>query len=348
MPRSAPSPAFGGVVTLPRYASLRELPSKQAPPTHLHRPSNLSSSPNQIKNQHFLPPVMTSFVAATSVRDAGKTHTQSNWKIETHKYPICNSGEIEAMTSALGIAPPEMIFGNNSVRMTHVPSGFSVEFNAFDALDVVDKTGSHGMLKVAYSDEWQRMREKVSEEIRDVVKPFDWSYSTAWKGRVEGGELREDPAAEIPYDRLRRPDPILLFDDVVLYEDELADNGIAMLSVKVRVMPERLLLLQRFFLRLDGVVVRIRDTRVFVEFATGEVVREFVSREAKYEDVKKVRPIGGGEGGSANANREQKFAMYPQDDIPSLMRDPNQLVELLPVIETTREKATVTTPPQTA
>jgi type 2A phosphatase activator TIP41 len=236
----------------------------------------------------------SSFVAPTTVRDAGKTHTQNGWKTETHKFPICNSREIEAMTAALGIAPPEMIFGNNSVRITHLPSGFSVAFNAFDALDMVDKTGEAGMLKVAYSGEWQRMREKVSEEIRDVVKPFDWSYSTAWKGLMEGGgvELQEAEDAVIPFEKLRRPDPILLFDDVMLYEDELADNGIAMLSVKVRVMPERLLVLQRFFLRLDGVVVRIRDTRVFIEFATGEVVREFVSREAKYDDVKKVRLRG--------------------------------------------------------
>ena len=239
---------------------------------------------------------MTGFVSPTTARNAGKTHTQHNWTITTTKYPICKSSEIDALTAALGIAPPEMIFGNNSVRVRHEPSGFELVFAARDALDVVDKTGSAGMLKVAYSEEWQRMREKVSEDIRDVVRPFDWSYSTGWRGRVSSGsgsgsggnELTVVADAEIPYEKLRRPDPILLFDDVMLYEDELADNGIAMLSVKVRVMPERLLVLQRFFLRLDGVVVRIRDTRVYVEFETGEVIREYVSREAKYADVKKV------------------------------------------------------------
>jgi len=194
------------------------------------------------------------------------------------------------MTSELGIAPPEMIFGNNAVRITHLASGFTVSFTAQDALDVVDKTGAT-MLKVAYSEEWQKMREKLSEEIKDVIRPFDWSYSSSWKGRVEGGTMELKEVGEdqgIPYEKLRRPDPILLFDEVVLYEDELADNGIALMSVKVRVMPERLLVLQRFFLRLDGVVIRIRDTRVYVEFATGDVVREYVSKETKYEDVKKV------------------------------------------------------------
>lgn len=92
----------------------------------------------------------------------------------------------------------------------------------------------------------------------------------------------------IPFERLKRPDPILLFDEIVLYEDELADNGIAILSVKIRVHPERLFVLSRFYLRLDGVLVRVRDTRVFVEFATGEVLREYQAREETYANVRNV------------------------------------------------------------
>lgn len=74
----------------------------------------------------------------------------------------------------------------------------------------------------------------------------------------------------------------------MLYEDELADNGIAMLSCKIRVMPSRLLLLTRFFMRLDNVLVRLRDTRVYVDFDTGEVIREHLSKEAEYEKVREV------------------------------------------------------------
>jgi type 2A phosphatase activator TIP41 len=79
-------------------------------------------------------------------------------------------------------------------------------------------------------------------------------------------------------------------------------------------MPERLLLLSRFFLRLDGVVLRIRDTRVFVEFRTGEVIREYTAREEKYDTIK------------------QKLA-HLKDEVPALMRDPNKLSELMPVVE---------------
>ena len=104
----------------------------------------------------------------------------------------------------------------------------------------------------------------------------------------------------------------------MLYEDELADNGITMFSCKVRVMPDRLLLLCRFFMRLDDVIFRIRDTRVFVEFGTGEVIREFTAREDKFETVR------------------QKLAMT-REDVPALMRDADRLSGLLPIVEKTTD-----------
>ena len=105
----------------------------------------------------------------------------------------------------------------------------------------------------------------------------------------------------------------------MLYEDELADNGITMLSCKIRVIPERLLLLTRFFMRLDDVVFRVRDTRVFVEFGTKEILREYVAREEQYETLR------------------QKLAIMRQDT-PALMRDSNKVSELAPVVEKTVER----------
>lgn len=156
-----------------------------------------------------------------------------------------------------------------------------------------------------------------------MVKPFDWSYSTDYKGSTTATPAFEPAEKPIPLALLKRPDPIHFFDDVMLYEDELADNGIAMLSVKVRVMPARLLLLARFFMRLDDVMFRIRDTRVFVEFATGEVIREYTAREEKYETVRRV--LAGG-----------------RDDVLAIMRDPNRLAEYLPVVEKHSDRVVLT------
>lgn len=132
-------------------------------------------------------------------------------------------------------------------------------------------------------------REKTHEGIKEIVKPFDWSYSTDYTGTVSRNAREFEPTTQaIPIELLKRPDPILFFDEVILYEDELADNGIAMLSCKIRVMPDRLLLLLRFFMRLDNVLFRLRDTRVYVDFDTLEVIREYQSKECEYEVVRRV------------------------------------------------------------
>jgi type 2A phosphatase activator TIP41 len=74
----------------------------------------------------------------------------------------------------------------------------------------------------------------------------------------------------------------------MLYESELDDNGISLVSVKLRVMEHRMLLLCRQFMRVDGVLVRVRDTRVYVDFVKDEVIREYTAKEDKFENVKKV------------------------------------------------------------
>ncbi|KAL8674801.1 MAG: hypothetical protein Q9168_000782 [Polycauliona sp. 1 TL-2023] len=243
---------------------------------------------------------------------------QHGFQITTRKLPILKADPIDRMTAKLGIAPPEMIFGDNLVSIEHVGTGWKIEFNASDALDLVDKTGS-SMLQVAHSKEWQSTREKKHEGITEVVKPFDWSYSTNYKGTESSSNVLEPSTTPIPLELLKRPDPIIFFDEVMLYEDEMADNGITLLSCKLRVMPARLLLLCRFFMRLDGVMLRIRDTRVYVEFEAGEVIREYTAREDKYEVVR------------------QKLAMQGRD-APAQLRDPNSIIDLLPIVDKTLER----------
>lgn len=81
---------------------------------------------------------------------------RNGFKITTRKLPILKAGPIDDMTNKLTFAPPEMIFGDNLVAIEH-PSGWGINFNAFDALDRVDKTGKT-MLQVAYSREWHKSR----------------------------------------------------------------------------------------------------------------------------------------------------------------------------------------------
>lgn len=240
------------------------------------------------------------------------------WQVRTRKQPILKAEPIEELSKSIGIPIPEMIFGDNYVSITHISSGWTINFNARDALDRVSKT-EEGMLQVAVAEEWKKERSH-QEEVKQVVKPFDWSYSTDYRGTTVSGSEQgawqvsspvKDP---IRTDLLSRPDPFLFFDTVDLYEDELADNGIALLNIKVRVMPERLLLLCRFFLRLDGVIVRIRDTRIYVEHASNKIIRQYTAKEEKYDVV-------------------QEKLRNMRENVPEIFRDANKIAPLLRTVD---------------
>ncbi|KDD74398.1 hypothetical protein H632_c1343p1 [Helicosporidium sp. ATCC 50920] len=89
-------------------------------------------------------------------------------------------------------------------------------------------------------------------------------------------------------DLLTARDPILLYDELRLYDSELEDNGLASLTVKVRVMPRCWYVLMRFFVRVDGVLVRVRDVRLFCRF-DGRDFADRVLRETTHFE----RPLAG-------------------------------------------------------
>ncbi|ROT35994.1 type 2A phosphatase activator TIP41 [Sodiomyces alkalinus F11] len=299
--------------------------------------------PIHSSNGFFATPSLPAAVAAATTR-----HKQGNFVISTRKLPISKAGPIDQMTERLRIPVPEMIFGDNLVSITHEPTGWCLRFEALDALDRVDKT-DRNMLQVAYARDWSSSRMNTTAGIREVVKPYDWSYSTDYCGtldvpsgnacretgkgasqeeekedaaeekrEVNMGRLAFEPSKEkIPLELLKRRDPILFFDEVMLYESELDDNGISLFSVKVRVHQHRMLLLCRLFMRLDNVIVRVRDTRVYVDFTQDIVLREYTAKEDSFQNVKRALYMSG---------------RLP-DDITIALRDPNILAPLLPIVE---------------
>jgi type 2A phosphatase activator TIP41 len=102
-------------------------------------------------------PISEPYPSPDEAELATVSHTQHGFKISARKLPISKSQPIEEMSKKLGIPVPEMIFGDNMVSIEHVASGWRLEFNAFEALDRVDKTDKN-MLKVAYSKEWSSSR----------------------------------------------------------------------------------------------------------------------------------------------------------------------------------------------
>ncbi|KAI9317461.1 TIP41-like family-domain-containing protein [Dichotomocladium elegans] len=234
----------------------------------------------------------------------------NGWTIKSKKAPICGSSEMDDMICTIrsiqqkfGMPPPEMVFGNNYVTLKY-GNDIEIGFNAIDALSHVDTSStSSEHIKVAYAEEWKRKRQVGlfhpflinHNDVKDVIKPYDWTYTTSYRGTTAHGAFEVADEPEIDVVRLQRKDPILFYDENILYEDELADNGTTVLSVRLRVMPSCFLVLQRLFLRVDDVLFRINDTRIYHTFGSPYVIREYMSREDHFNSIANKLPAGQGD-----------------------------------------------------
>ncbi|KAI0832681.1 type 2A phosphatase activator TIP41 [Trametes gibbosa] len=227
------------------------------------------------------------------------------WTITARTNPISNAGQSDQLQAAIGGIPlPEMTFGNNSLELEHRASGWKYAFTTEEALKGVrngELQEGDGGVKVGYADAWLKSRTGSSSHTpmpqTVPTKPFDWTYTTLYTGHntaSSSSSIKWEPADrnnqchQIPLAELARHDPILFYAEIPLYEDELHDNGASHLLVRIRVMPTCVFILQRFTLRVDNVLFRTFDTRMYHSLATSPplVVRESSGWEAPYDRVK--------------------------------------------------------------
>jgi len=158
------------------------------------------------------------------------------------------------------------------------------------------------------------------DELAKEGNSYDWTFTTPYRGTTTvrgediggggGGEegvnssekntsdnnIRWKPTEErLDMALLTRRDPIELFDGISLYESELDDHGVSSLSVKIRVTESCWFLLLRFWLCVDGVLIRSRETRLCCDLrrrrdATAKigavVLRETRLREETWSQLK--------------------------------------------------------------
>ncbi|KAH8830276.1 type 2A phosphatase activator TIP41 [Flagelloscypha sp. PMI_526] len=221
------------------------------------------------------------------------------------------------LTQTLGIPLPEMTFGDNVLVLHHEPSQFKYCFTTERSIAGV-KNGeledADGPVKVGYADAWLKSRvgENAASPMPKTVatKPYDWTYTTMYGGHIAKinpdhdpvddsskfseqswvSAVEDHPAHQIPYEELKKNDPILFYSEIPLFEDELHDNGSSNHLVRIRVMPTCIFILCRYTLRVDNVLFRTFDTRIYHSFDSKILIRETSGWEAPYDTVKQHLP----------------------------------------------------------
>lgn len=152
---------------------------------------------------------------------------------------------------------------------------------------------------------------------------YDWTFSSPYAGTIltnasnssssnlmnNRQEWQPLPKSQIPFHLLQdTTQPILLYDDIHLFEDDLHDNGESSLTIKIRLMPTCWYVLQRLFVRVDYVCVKCREVRYFCLLDGNDglktsattisimgnnckpnvVYRDVTWREASWEELRKM------------------------------------------------------------
>jgi type 2A phosphatase activator TIP41 len=212
-----------------------------------------------------------------------------DWYIETCKGRILESnGERREKYERDINLPhlPDMLFADNYLKLKH-KDNFGIEFNAYDSLKLVDPKAD--LIKVSVAKEWKESRADC-EFIDKLVKPFDWTFTTLYKGSLTSLNVVENCQERINIEKLKIPETISFFDEICLFDDELSDHGASSLNIKIRVMPTSFFILQRFFLRVDNVVIRLYDTRIYHELEKNYLIREFSEKESLCKDLVECSP----------------------------------------------------------
>uniref|UniRef100_A0A8C2N329 TIP41-like protein n=1 Tax=Cricetulus griseus TaxID=10029 RepID=A0A8C2N329_CRIGR len=190
-----------------------------------------------------------------------------SWKLTAAKTHIMKSADVEKLADEMHMPSlPEMMFGDNILRIQH------------DALRCVNNY--QGMLKVACAEEWQESR--TEGEHSKVLKPYDWTYTTDYKGPLLGESLKLKvvPTTDhIDTEKLKAREQITFFEEVLLFEDELYDHGVSSLSVKIRVMPSS------FFSAIESKIANLMHVPPSLFMKPNEISQYLPIKEAVCEKL---------------------------------------------------------------
>jgi type 2A phosphatase activator TIP41 len=134
--------------------------------------------------------------------------------------------------------------------------------------------------------------EKCSTEFN-----YDWTYSSPYLGTIIPGQnWKQETKSGIDMKLLTdQTQPILYFDDVNIYEDDMHDNGYVSLRCKIRAMPTCFFVLLSLFVRVDLVLLRVKEVRYFCKFNANEnseepiqVHRDVVWKECSWSKLASI------------------------------------------------------------
>eukprot|EP01080_Neovahlkampfia_damariscottae_P005838 gene5838-9661_t len=153
-----------------------------------------------------------------------------DWLISSQKTPMLTQQKMSELEEKLNVhLLPEMVF-ESELNFENTTNNFKLKFNYFDALNGSTKVvlkNNKNIVEVKVDYAWEKKENFVERE-----ENIDWTFTSISSGIIENEKEIKITQELIDYELLKEKQPILFYEEIILYEDELHDNGVAKFTVK--------------------------------------------------------------------------------------------------------------------
>ena len=230
--------------------------------------------------------------------------SHKGWEFYTHTENMMNSSDLDLLCRnnvehKLYISHlPEIFYGFNRLFLVNKSKNFSYEFNPLQMLSLINYTVRKKLLKekeiyyipIQAKSQYSKIKDNIDE---------DWSYSSPYMGHITSipnsdinkfySDIKENKKFKIKESKIVFPETkvnnMLNYNQVHFFEDELGDIGFSEGKIGFGVMEDCFLGLMRCYLRVDNMIVRNIDTKIYHKFGDDYIIRNFNVKEKSYDEL---------------------------------------------------------------
>jgi len=228
------------------------------------------------------------------------------WDFYSHTENMLNSKDLDILIknkeeNGLYISHlPEIFYGFNRLFLINKSQNFCYEFNPLQMLSLTNNNVRQKLLKEKEIYYIPTQAKSQYSKTDDTKNEMDWSFSSPYMGHItsinncimnkyypiinETKKFRTEKSNMIfPEIKVEN---VLNYNQVQFFEDELGDIGLSEGKIGFGVMDQCFLGLMRCYLRVDNMLVRNIDTKIYHKFGEKYIVRNFSVKEKTYDELK--------------------------------------------------------------
>ena len=194
---------------------------------------------------------------------------------------------------------PEIFYGLNRLFLINKSKNFCYEFNPIQMLSLTNENIRKKLLKEKEIYYIPSPAKSQYSKPNDIKNEEDWSFSSPYIGHISSikdnimikyyPEIKETKKFKIEKSSIKFPETkvenVLNYNKIHFFEDELGDIGFSEGKIGFGVMNDFFLGLMRCYLRVDNMLVRNIDTKIYHKFGDNYIIRNFLVKEKTYDEL---------------------------------------------------------------